>query len=41
MELFSAMAKESDYLLSLDDRSKQKYKVKINNIQGYDRYQIK
>ena len=33
--------KESDYFLSLDDKSKQIYKVKINNIQGYDPYQIK
>ena len=30
------MAKESDYFLSLDDKSKQGYKVKFNNIQGYD-----
>ena len=35
------MAKGSDYFLSLHDKSKQKYKVKINNIQGYDPYQIK
>ena len=35
------MAKASDYFLSLDDKSKQRYKVKINNIQGYDLYQIK
>ena len=33
--------KESDYFLSLDDKSKQIYKVKINNIQGYDPHQIK
>ena len=32
MEQFSAVAKESDYFLSLDDKSKQWYKVKINNI---------
>ena len=37
----SVMAKGSDYFLSLDDTSKQKWKVKINNIQGYDPYQIK
>ena len=35
------MAKGSDYFLSLDDKSKQRYKVKINNIQWYDPYQIK
>ena len=35
------MAKGSDYFLSLDDKSKQRNKVKINNIQGYDFYQIK
>ena len=35
------MAKASDYFLSLDDKSKQRYKVKINNIQGYDLSQIK
>ena len=35
------MSKESDYFLSLDDKSKQIYKIKINNIQGYDPYQIK
>ena len=27
------MGKGSDYFLSLDDKSKQRYKVKINNIQ--------
>ena len=41
MERFLAMSKESDYFLSLDDKSKQIYKIKINNIQGYDPYQIK
>ena len=35
------MAKGSNYFLSLDDKSKQSYKVKINNIQEYDPYQIK
>ena len=41
MERFSAMTKENDYFLSLDDKSKQIYKVKINNIQRYDPYLIK
>ena len=40
-ERFSVMAKGSNYFLSLDDKSKQRYKVKINNIQEYDLYQIK
>ena len=40
-ERFSVMRKGSDYFLSLDDKSKQRYKVKIDNIQGYDPYQIK
>ena len=40
-ERFSVMSKGSNYFLSLDDKSKQRYKVKINNIQGYDPYQIK
>ena len=40
-ERFSVIAKGSNYFLSLDDKSKQRYKVKINNIQGYDPYQIK
>ena len=40
-ERISIMAKGSDYFLSLDDKSKQRCKVKINNIQGYDPYQIK
>ena len=40
-ERFSVMAKGSDYFLLLDGRSKQRYKVKINNIQWYDPYQIK
>ena len=38
---FSLIAKGSDYFLSLDDESKQKYKVKTSNIQGYDPYQMK
>ena len=41
MERFLAMANKSDYFLSLADKSKQIYKVKINNIQRYDPYQIK
>ena len=40
-ERFSVMAKGSNYFLSLDDKFKQKYKVEINNIQGYYPYQIK
>ena len=40
-ERFSVIAKGSDYFLSLDDKSKQKYKVKINNTQGYDPSHIK
>ena len=40
-ERFSVMAKASDCFLSLDVKSKQRYKVKINKIQGYDPYQIK
>ena len=35
------MAKESDYFLSWHDQSEQIYKVKINNIQGCDPYQVK
>ena len=40
-ERFSVMAKGSDYFLSLDDKSKQRYIVKINNMQGNDPCQIK
>ena len=40
-ELFSVIVKRSKYFLSLDEKSKQKYKVKINNIQGYDPSEIK
>ena len=40
-ERFSVMAKASDYFLSLDDKSKQRYKVKTDNMQGYDPYEIK
>ena len=35
------MAKGSCYFLSLDVKSKQRYKVKINKIQRYDSYQMK
>ena len=35
------MAKGNDYFLSLHDKSKQKYKAKISNIQEYDPHQIK
>ena len=34
-EQFST-AKENNYFLSLDGKSKQRYKLKINNIQGYE-----
>ena len=40
-ELFSVIVKRSKYFLSLDEKSKQKYKIKINNIQGYDPSEIK
>ena len=40
-ERFSVMAKGSDYFLSLYDKSKQGYKIKINKIQERDPYQIK
>ena len=40
-ERFSLIAKASGYFLSLDGLSKQRYKVKTNNMQGYDPYQIK
>ena len=38
---FWVMEKGSDCFLSLDHKSKQGYKVKINKIQEYDPYQIK
>ena len=38
---FSVIAKGRNYFLSLDDKSKLRYKVKINNTQGYDPYKIK
>ena len=40
-ERFSVMAKGNYYFLSLDDKSKQRYKVKINKIRQYDPYQMK
>ena len=40
-ERFSVMTKGSGYFLSWDDKSKQRYKTKICNIQGYDPHQIK
>ena len=40
-ERFSIMTKGSGYFLSLDDKSKQIFNVKINNIQGSDPYHIK
>ena len=40
-EQFSVMAEGSDYFLSLDDKYKQRYKIKINNIRGYEPYQKK
>ena len=33
--------KGNDYFLSLHEKSKQRYKVKINNIQLHDNYQMK
>ena len=40
-ELFTVMTERSDYFLSLYDKLKQEYRVKFNNIEGYDLYQIK
>ena len=40
-ERFSVMAKGSNYFLSLDIKSEQRYKVKTNKIQQYDPYQMK
>ena len=40
-EQYSVIAKESNYFLPLDDKSKQRCKVKINKIQEHDPYQIK
>ena len=41
MVQFLVVAKENNFLLLLDGKSKQIYKVRINNIQGCDPYQIK
>ena len=38
---FSSVAIGSNYFCSLDNKSKQRYKVKINDIEGYDPYQMK
>ena len=38
---FSAIAIGNNRFFVLNDKSKQRYKVKINNIEGYDPYQIK
>ena len=35
------MAKRTDFFLLLDDKSKQRYKVKTNNMQEYNPYHIK
>ena len=35
------MAIGSNYFFLLDDKSKQRYKVKINNIEEHDPYQMK
>ena len=40
-ERFSVMAKGGNFFLCLLDKSKQRYEVKINNIQGFDPYQKK
>ena len=40
-ERFSVMANRNDYFLSLDVKSKQRHKVKIDKIQQYDPYQMK
>ena len=41
VERFSVIVKRSGYFLPLDDKSKQKYEVKINDTRGYDPSQIK
>ena len=38
---FSAIAIGNNYFFVLDGKSKQRYKVNINIIEGYDPYQIK
>ena len=40
-EQLSVMAKGSGYVLSLDVKSKQIYKVKVNRLQRYDLHQMK
>ena len=40
-ERYTVMAKGSDCFLSLDDKFKQRYQVKINNRNRNDPYQIK
>ena len=40
-ERYSVLAKGSDCFLSLGGKCKQRYEVKINNIQEHDSYQIK
>ena len=39
--IFLVITKGSSYFLSIDDKSLKIYKFKINNIPGYDPYQIK
>ena len=41
MEWFLEITTGGDWFLSLGDKSKQRYKTKTNNIQGYDPFQIK
>ena len=38
---FSTITTGNNYFFVLDDKSKQRYKVKINIIEVYDPYQIK
>ena len=40
-ERFSVIEKRSDYFLSLDDKFKPRYNVKINKVQEHDPYQTK
>ena len=40
-ERSSVMSKGSDYFFSLNVKSKQRYKVKINKTQRYEPYQMK
>ena len=41
MQWFSLMAKRRDLFLLLDGKSKQRCKVKTNNMQEYNPYHIK